>query len=134
MKNSKNDHKARLTGDAPAHETRQDDVVLAVIHALNLFIAQATSDSIGPVARILYRAKEDLVYWAVEQGFQETPEEKFVNKYLYGNDLFAASDYLRRLYSTNGISNAWINYGIGKQVFTLVESLRQPAKISEDQI
>lgn len=77
-------------------EKNLDDFVVAIVRGLDLFIAQATSASVGEVARILYHAKQELVYWAVEENFHETPQSKFINQHLYNNDLFAASDFLRR--------------------------------------
>lgn len=75
-------------------EKHNDDFVITVIRGLNLFIAQATSAGCGTVARILHGAKEEIVFWAVNMGFHETLEEKFINQHLYNNDLFAASDFI----------------------------------------
>ena len=85
---------AYQTGSSPK---RMDDTVTATIGVLDILIAQASSTGVGTVARILNTAKEDLVYWAVKMNFHETPQEKFINRLLYQNGLFAAADFLKSL-------------------------------------
>lgn len=78
-----------------AHE-RMCDFIMSVIETLDLLIAKAGSVEAGTVARILHTAKEDLVYWAVDMNFDETLQEKFINRALYNNSMFAAHDFLPR--------------------------------------
>lgn len=80
-------------------EKRKDDATIMMIHGLDILIAKATSLQMGRVARILYTAKEDLVYWAANLLFKEAPDENFINNHLYNNDMFAATDLIVRLSS-----------------------------------
>lgn len=80
-------------------EKRVDDIAIAAIQALDFFIAQASSASLGKMARILYSAKEELVLWAVDVEFKESARERFVDRLLYNNSLFAAADFIASLNS-----------------------------------
>ncbi len=64
-------------------EDDRDDAMVSLIYGLNFLINKANSSGMYGAARTLQNAKEDLVYWAVQMNFHETPEEKFINKYLY---------------------------------------------------
>lgn len=61
----------------------KDDFTMDVISMLNNYIREAHSTQCGPVARILHNAKEELIFWAVQMEFHETPAEKFINRHLY---------------------------------------------------
>lgn len=77
-------------------EQHLDNVVIATINGLDMFIAQASSAGVGTVARILHNAKSDLVYWAAHMNFYETAQEKFINRVLYNNAMFAAADFITK--------------------------------------
>lgn len=92
MKANKN-HVAAL----PDAQEKLDHFIISAVQGLDLFIAQANSQSLGEAARILHTAKEDLVFWAVQKGGHESAEDKFINAMLYHNYLFAVSDFISRL-------------------------------------
>lgn len=73
---------ARRRGAASAHK---DEIFLSLVDGINTLIRQARDNDLGHAARLLTTAKEDMVFWAVSMNFHETPEERFINKHLYGN-------------------------------------------------
>ena len=132
----KNDNAMKVSHDgltrsqkkkASEEEKYKDNMVVGIIRGLDILKAQATSANLGSAARILHEAKKDLVYWAVEKGFHETAEEKFINQHLYNNEMFAATDFIGKL---GGIRNKKIQEAIWNSTesknttISLVESLR----------
>jgi hypothetical protein len=109
-------------------EKRADEALVATIQGLDLFIAHATSAELGNMVRILRNAKEEIVYWAVQQGMHETAEEKFINRILHGSALFAAADLVARLSVADNAQHALQALMNAKEDFpaySLVHPLRE---------
>ena len=70
-------------------EKRHDEVAAQLIQDLDLLIAYARSYQMYAAARMIYSAKESIVYWAADHHFHETPQERFVNRNLLDNSLSA---------------------------------------------
>lgn len=129
-KNTRKRPKQPLANKASStlHPNRNHEAITAMVHGLDLFIAQANSADLGTAARILHQAKEDIVLWAVTMGFHETAEDKYINRHLYNNCLFAASDFIARLLA---MQNDEKFSGVLKEAekeqspFTLMEALRK---------
>ncbi len=71
----------------PQPPVDKDSTVANLIQGLNLLAAHARQQGLGNAARILATAKEDLVYWAVDLNFAESPKDRFINQHLYGTNL-----------------------------------------------
>lgn len=106
----------------------KDDTVIRIIQALDLFIAHSAGADLGPVAQILSHAKEEVVFWAATMDMEETREERFINRLLYSNHFFAASDFISQLVSlqANGALEELLKYCSQPNHHTsLVQALRR---------
>ena len=85
------------TESLKSEEKQKDDMMISIINALNILIAQASSTDMGTAARILYNAKEELVHWAVDMNFHESCKDRFINQHLYDSGLHAVGEFISRI-------------------------------------
>lgn len=62
----------------------KDAAVVSIIRGISLLIAHARRSELGKATQVLSHAKEDLVYWAVDQNFHETADDRFINRHVHG--------------------------------------------------
>lgn len=74
-----------------------DQATSALINGLNALIHQASVAQLGPATRILHQAKEELVHWAVEMDYHESPKEKYINYHMYHCGLQALGEIIARI-------------------------------------
>ncbi len=73
-----------------ADKKQKDDAVVSMIRGLDVLIEYARSSDLTAAARMLYSAKENIVYWAVDQNFHETAEDRFVTQHMLGGSVHSA--------------------------------------------
>lgn len=61
----------------------KDDFLISIVQSLNFLIELSCKENLATISRILHVAKEDLVYWASELNYYESPRETFIYKNLY---------------------------------------------------
>jgi len=67
-------------------EKRKDEAVIRLIAGLNYLIGQAKCSRLGTAALILHRAKEEMVYWAVDENFHESSKDHFIQKHMLNTE------------------------------------------------
>ena len=101
-----------------------DEAVVELIRGLNFLIAKANEKQLAVAANILYRAKEDLVFWAVDLQFEESARDKFIFQHLF-NDSLVFLGFLAKYVSIND-ANQKENFiasleAIGKEYVAMME-------------
>lgn len=86
IQQEQNGCKTREESDDTAQS--KEERTLCIIREINSLIALASREGLGSVARMLYAAKEDIVYWAVDMNFHETTKDKFINTHLYSKSSY----------------------------------------------
>jgi hypothetical protein len=88
--------KTRTKKQIPSSD-KQQAAIHGLINGLNTLGIQAEAASMGTAARILFTAKEELVYWAVTMNFHETAQDRFINQNLYNLRLATVGTFIERV-------------------------------------
>jgi len=64
-------------------DKHKDEFIINIIKKLDSLKYEAKQEQLGTIVSILQRAKEELVYWAVDWDFYESDRDKFINEHLY---------------------------------------------------
>jgi hypothetical protein len=86
IQQEQNDYKTTEESDDTTQS--KEERTLCIIREINSLIALASREGLGSIARMLYTAKEDIVYWAVDINFHETTKDQFINTLLYSKSSY----------------------------------------------
>lgn len=72
----------------------KDDTAMSLIRGLDFLITKANTARLATAAGILHRAKEELIYWAVDFDFHESKQDTFIYNNLYNTAGFQIADFI----------------------------------------
>jgi hypothetical protein len=90
-----------IKGTSRKKDSIDEEAFLRLIRGLNFLINEASTHKLLTASRILYSAKESLVFWGTNFDFQDSKQDQFINTHLPPNCSSPLSHFIGEYIATS---------------------------------